>query len=82
MATDCSRAHYRRNPAARAELDAERNAAIALLDAERSSHAATLRAEREALTAQLDAERGIYESLRQDLTSRIEVARTGRRKAG
>ncbi len=74
--------HAAEYEAALKHLKAEGAAAIAQLKAERDALEATLRAEREALIAQLDAERGIYESMRQDLTSRIEVARAGRRKAG
>jgi O-antigen biosynthesis protein len=64
------------------QLEIERDAARTELAAERESFETTLKADRDALTAQLDAERGIYESLRQDLTGRIEVARSSRRKAG
>jgi hypothetical protein len=46
--------------------------------AEPQSGVATLRAERDALTAQLDAERCIYESLRQDLTRRMQARRSSR----
>jgi hypothetical protein len=56
----------------------ERDELGARLEAEQQRH----RADQAGLAAQLEAERGIYESLRQDLTGRIEVARTSRRKAG
>jgi hypothetical protein len=52
------------------------------LAAERQSIECQLRSERAEASAQLEAERGIYESLRQDLTGRIELARAGRRRAG
>ena len=65
-----------------AVLVCSHEAVVARLEAEREELAVGLRSDRDALTAQLQAERGIYESLRQDLTGRIEAARAGRRRAG
>ena len=68
--------------AAVSQLAAVHRETVGRLEAEREALVASLRRDRDALASQLDAERGIYESLRQDLTGRIEAARTGRRKAG
>ena len=68
--------------AAVSQLAAVHREAVGRLETEREALVASLRRDRDALASQLDAERGIYESLRQDLTGRIEAARTGRRKAG